>query len=550
VGHVELEDGRVAYERRAWSDAYRSFRAADAAKPLGPGDLERLAVTAFMLGRDDEYLHALERAHHAHLEAGETARSVRCAFWIGLNLLTHGALGPARGWFGRGQRLLEAERADCVERGYLVIPTVIAHVVDGDAEAAHHAASEAAEIATRFGDKDLLALAVHEQGHALIRLGRVEEGLRLLDETMVSVTAGELSPVVTGIVYCNTIAFCQSVFELRRAREWTEHLSRWCDDQPEMVAHTGVCLVHRAEIKGLQGAWPEALEEARRAEQRFAERVAEQRSRGRALYVEGELHRLRGDLDRAEEAFRAASRSGYEPQPGLALLRLEQGKAEAAAGAIRRALDETPRRLSRVALLPACVEILVAAGDLDGANEACRELHEIAVTQGSEAIGAMSARARGELALARGDARDALLFLREAARAWLGLDAPYEAARARELIGRACRELGDEDTAVLELDAAGDAFLRLGAVGAAARVDARPGAAQPDDHGLSTRELQVLRRVAAGVTNKEIAAELVLSERTVDRHVSNIFAKLRVRSRAAATAYAYEHGLLRLPPAG
>ena len=399
---TDVEAARALFDRRGWNQAHVAFVAADAVVPLAAEDLEHLAVSAYMLALDDEYLSVLERAHRAHLEAGDTVRAVRCAFWIGLNLMTHGAVGPARGWFGRAQRMLESEQFDCVERGYLVIPAVLEHVVEGDPDAAHDAAAEAAAIASRFGDKDLFALAVHEQGHALIRLGRVEEGLRLLDETMVSVVAGELSPRTTGIVYCNTIAFCQSVFEVRRAREWTEHLTRWCEEQPDMVAHTGVCLVHRAEIMELQGAWPDALEEARRAAERFEERSAEQRSRGRALALEGDLHRLQGRLDAAEAAYRTASLCGYEPQPGLALLRLAQGNVTAAEAAIRRALDETSRRLDRVPLLAACVEISVAAGDVDGAEDACRELGNIEAEQQSEAIAAMAARARGELGLARG----------------------------------------------------------------------------------------------------------------------------------------------------
>jgi len=551
VASTDTEAGRRAFDRRAWGEAHDAFEASAMRSALGGDDLERLAVSAFMLGLDDEYVAGLERAHRAHLEAGETARAVRCSFWIGLNLMTHGEVGPARGWFGRSERLLDAERIECVERGYLVIPTVIQHVIEDDPDAAHEAASEAAAIAARFGDRDLLALAVHEQGHALIRLGRVEEGLRLLDETMVAVTAGELSPVTTGIVYCNTIAFCQSVFDVRRAREWTEHLTRWCEEQPDMVAHTGVCLVHRAEIMGLRGAWPDALEEARRAAGRFEARVAEQRPRGRALYLEGDLHRLQGRLDAAETAYRAASRCGYEPQPGLALLRLEQGKVAAAGAAIRRALQETSRRLDRVVLLPARVQISLAGDDVDDAAEAWRELDGIARTQRSEAIAAMAARAGGEVALAAGEPHEALVLLRDAARAWQALDAPYEAARARVLVGRACRALGDEDAALLELDTARDVFIRLGAVRDVAAVEAlAAGTDAGDDHGLTPRELEVLRRVAAGATNKAIAAELVLSERTVDRHVSNIFGKLRVTSRAAATAYAYEHRLVGGPAPG
>ncbi len=545
MGRADVDAGRDAYRRRGWSEAYEALRNADRANSLAAEDLELLATSAYMLGLDDEYVDGLERAHRSHLDAGATTRAVRAAFWIGLAHMTHGEVGPARGWFARAERLLEHERVDCVERGYLAIPEILAGVIGGDDEAARSAASGAAAVGERFGDRDLVALAAHEQGHALVRLGRVDEGLRLLDETMVSVVAGELSPVTTGIVYCNTIAFCHSVFELRRARDWTVHLSRWCEEQPDMVAHTGVCLVHRAEIKELQGDWSDAMVEARRAGERFAGRSGNRRSLGRAIYVEAELRRLQGDLAAAEEAYRAASRHGYEPQPGLALLRLEQGKAKAAATAIRRVTGETSSRLERVALLPACVEILVAAGDLDGAAGACRELSEIAETQQSEAIGAMAARALGEVALARGDARSALVLLRDAARGWQALEAPYEAARARVSLAQACRALGDEDTAALELDAARDVFVQLGAARDAARAEAlaRVGAGS-DDHGLTARELDVLRRVARGATNKAIAAELVLSQRTVDRHVSNIFAKLRVTSRAAATAFAYEHDLV------
>jgi DNA-binding NarL/FixJ family response regulator len=547
MARADLEAARALFDRRAWNDAYCRLAAADAEAPLSAEDLERAAVSAYMLARDDEYLSFLERAHRAFLDAGETPRAVRCAFWVGLNLLTHGAVGPARGWFGRAERLLAGE-ADCVERGYLVIPTLLEHVVGGDPEAAHDAAAEAAAIAARFDDKDLLALAVHEQGHALVRLGRVEDGLRLMDETMVSVVAGELSPRTTGIVYCNTIAFCQSVLEVRRAREWTEHLTRWCEAQPEMVAHTGLCLVHRAEIMELQGAWPDALAEARRAAERFEERAAEQRTRGKALSLEGDLHRVQGRLDAAEAAYRAASRCGHEPQPGLALLRLAQGNVAGAGSAIRRALDETSRQFDRVPLLAASVEISLRAGDLEAADAGCRELGEIGAAHPSEAIRALAARARGELALAHGEAREALLPLRDAARGWQALDAPYEAARTRALVGKACRELGDEDAAALELDAARDAFRKLGATPDLAALD-RIGRRE-DDHGLTARELDVLRRVAAGATNKAIAAELVLSERTVDRHVSNIFVKLRVSSRAAATAYAYEHRLVGGPAPG
>jgi DNA-binding CsgD family transcriptional regulator len=441
--------------------------------------------------------------------------------------------------------LLDREERECVERGYLLIAVILQHVFSGDHQAAYTTAAEAAEIGERFGDQDLVAIALMEQGHALVRQGQVAEGLRLVDETMVAVTAGELSPIVAGIVYCNTIAFCRDVYELRRAREWTGALTRWCEQQPEMVTHQGLCLVHRAEIMTLAGAWEDALKEARQVGERFTQGVLNQRALGHAAYRQGEVRRLQGGVEAAEEAYRAASRFGREPQPGLALLRLAQGKGDAAAAAIRRALGETTQRLKRAALLPAQVEIMLALGDLEEARAACRELEEIAARQGSDALEAMSAHARGAVALAEGDAQAALVALRRGWQLWRELEAPYEAARTRVLAGLACRSLGDEDTAGLELEAARAVFAQLGAAPDLAAVDllTRPAAAR-DAYGLTARELQVLRLVAAGKSNHAIAAELFISDHTVRRHLQNIFRKLGLASRAAATAFAFQHDLV------
>jgi DNA-binding NarL/FixJ family response regulator len=536
--------GREACARRAWPEAFESMSRADQAAPLGAEELELLATSAYMLGRDDEYVRALERAHLAYLDAGDASRAVRCAYWVGHNLMLRGEIGPATGWFGRARRLLEDEERDCAERGYLLIPVLVGHAIASDHEAAYETATEIAEIGSAFADRDLIAIGVHEQGHALVRLARFDEGLRLLDEVMVSVTAGELSPIVAGMVYCNTIGFWQSVYELRRAREWTEALTRWCEQQPDMVAHTGVCLVHRAEIMQLQGAWDAALKEARRAAERFAEGVLNARVCGKAYYRQGEVHRLRGERT-AEESYREASRRGYEPQPGLALLRLAEGKGGAASSAIRRVLDEAFQPRARAALLPAYVEIMLAGGELEEARSACRELEMISAAHRSDMLRAMSAQARGALALAESDTQTALVALREALQTWQELEAPYEAARVRVLVGLGCRAVGDEDTATWEFDAARAVFDRLGARPDVARVDSLTASPQvAAAHGLTQRELQVLRLVARGATNRSIAAELVLSERTIDRHVSNIFAKLSVSSRAAATAYAYEYHLV------
>ena len=542
---ADLERGRESFAQQAWLEAYESLSRADRATPLGAGDLELLARSAYMLGRDDDYVSGLERAHEAHLAAGDGLRAVRCAFWIGHSLLFRGQAARATGWFTRAQRLLEREGRDCVERGYLLIPLWLEQMGGGDYEAGHATAGEAAEIGERFGDADLVWLARDDQARALFQLGRIDDGVRLVSEALVVADAGELSPIVTGIVYCNTIAFCRDAYELHMAREWTEALTGWCERQPEMVAHNGLCLVHRAEMMQLQGAWRDALHEAERAAERFTQGVLNQLACGEAHYRQAEIHRLRGQLTAAEAAYREASRCGREPQPGLALLRLAQGKDDAAAAAIRRAVSETPEPMRRAALLPAYIEIMLAVGDLEVADSAVRQLDEIAQHQGRDALGAMSAYAAGALALAEGDAPRALVALRRSGQAWQELRAPYETARARMLVGLACRSLEDEDAAALELGAAREAFVRLGATPDLARVEAltvRTGHAET--HGLTARELEVLRLVAAGRNNREIAAALVISEHTVARHLQNIYAKLDVPSRTAASAFAFEHNLV------
>ncbi len=449
----------------------------------------------------------------------------------------------ATGWIARAQRMLEGRDEPCVEDGWLLLPVLLRHVASEEWAAAGAVAAEAARIAARFGDADLLALAGHEEGFALIRQGRVPDGLARIDEAMVAVVAGELSPIVTGLLYCSVLAGCHELCQLRRASAWTDALETWCDGQPALVAFTGHCLLHRAELLQQQGAWEDALVEAQRALVRLEERRSTDTAAA-AAYRQGEIHRLRGDLAAAEEAYRAASRRGFEPQPGLALLRLAQGTPDVAHAAIVRTVAEQRDPARRGRLLPACVEIALAAGDRQAAEDAAAELQRLATDDGAGMLAAMAADARGALRLAAGDAAGALADLRGAARLWHGLQVPYEAARARVQLAAACRALGDDDAAEMELDAAADVFAELGAEPDLTRLAGLRGGPAPARGGLSARELEVLRLVAAGETNRAIAARLVLSERTVDRHVSNILAKLRVPSRAAATARAYEHGLL------
>jgi DNA-binding CsgD family transcriptional regulator len=545
----ELAGGREAYCRREWLTAYKSLSLADEATPLDAEDLESLATSAYLVGRNDDGVGALDRAYQAYLKAGEPACATRCATWLGFGLMDRGEVSRATGWFSRGRRLLERlERSGqgcVVERGYLLVPEVLRQVSSGEYEAGRATAAAQAEIGERFGDVDLISWALHAQGRALIRLGRVGEGLTLLDEAMVAVVAGELSSALfTGLIYCSAIEACQEIFELRRTQEWTAALTRWCAAQPEMLNFTGQCLVHRAEVMQLHGAWGDALEEARRATERFS-RAADQHAAAAAFYRQGEVHRLRGALIAAEDAYHDASQWGWQPQPGLALLRLAQGRTNAAAAMIHRVVGETTQRLERARLLPAFVEIMLTAGETAPARDACRELVEIAEGYGPDGVlDAMAAHAQGAVELADGKARAALIALRHACSVWQQLEAPYDLAVVRVLAGLACRALGDDDGARLELAAARSVFEQLGAAPDLARIDAltrRTGSAYLC--GLTPRELQVLGLVATGKSNKAIAAELVLSKRTVDRHVSSILTKLTVPSRAGATAYAYRYQL-------
>ncbi|HVM40236.1 MAG TPA: LuxR C-terminal-related transcriptional regulator, partial [Acidimicrobiia bacterium] len=403
-------------------------------------------------------------------------------------------------------------------------------------------AVRATEIGRRFSDADLTAMGILGQGQALVGRGEHERGLALLDEAMVGVTAGEVRPVAAGIIYCAVIETSMRAYDLRRAGEWTAALTRWCEAQPDLVPYRGQCLVHQAQVLQARGSWADAAAAAGRARSHLAE--PPHPALGLAAYQEGELHRLRGEFASAEQAYRAASQHGREPLPGLALLRLAQGRPDVAATSIRRALDGTSDPGERPELLAAAVEIMRVAGDLEGARSAADELAAHAAARDAPALlRALAAHAVGAVALAAGEARSALAVLRDAAAGWQLLDMPYEAARTRVLVGLACAALGDADGADLELASARRAFDELGAVPDLARLDAITGGGRPRPAGLTERELEVLRLLATGRSNRAIAEDLVISEHTVARHVQNLFAKLGVSSRAGATAYAYEHQL-------
>jgi DNA-binding CsgD family transcriptional regulator len=540
-GRDSLRHARECYERRAWADAHEAFRVADRAMPLDVDDLFRVATTAYLIGRDAEFEQWLDRLHRLQLDANDLTGAARSAFWLSVGLLVRGETAQGNAWIMRGQRLIES--CDCVERGYLLLPVAEIQVREGKGDDAYATARAAGKIGDSYKDVDLIASARQLEGRALIQQGKIVAGLSLLDETMLAVVAGQLMPIMTGLTYCSVITACCRVHALSRAREWTFALSRWCEQLPETAAFSGTCLVHRGEIMQFHGEWPDALAEARRA-CAHSER-ANRRPPAAALYLQADIHRLRGDWAQAEQAYRTASQLGCDPQPGLALLRAARGRTDAASAAMRRVLCTTIDPPQRVRLLPAAVEILLAAGDLEESRSVCRELAAAAETFDSDVLRACAAQGLGAVELAADDARAALNPLRRAFETWSRLDAPYEGARVRVLLALACRELGDEDTAGLEIAAAKAVFERLGAQPDLARLDRlKSRATSRDGDPLTTREHDVLRLIAAGHTNKEIAAQFRVSERTVDRHVSNILGKLDVPSRAAATAYAYGHRLL------
>jgi DNA-binding CsgD family transcriptional regulator len=538
-----LEQARACFAQRSWGEAYKQFATADAATPLELDDLERLALAAYLSGLDEESTLAWTRAHHEAIRRNDPRRAARNAVLVGSGLMFRGETAPAMGWFARGGRVLEG-CGDCAERAWLLTWNAFAQMWGGDPERAQPAFVESVTVGQRFNDSDLLTMSRLGQGMCLLMQGQGPAGMALLDEVMVGVTSGEVSPMYAGIAYCTVIAGCSELFDLRRAREWTAALTRWCDSQPDLVPFRGNCLVHRCELMQMEGAWTDAMEAARQACDHLSGPVTWD-TLGSAYYQLGELQRLRGEFAEAEESYRKARESGRRPEPGLALLRLAQGRIDVATGVLRRALNEIQEPPARSRVLPAYVETMIASGDVASARAGADELGQIAEFLDAPYLRAVAASAAAAVLLAEGDARSALRTLRVAGSAWRELDAPYETARVQVLIGLACSALGDPETSALELGGARKVFEQLGAKPDIERLDVlmrRPYGQTPG--GLTAREVEVLRLLASGKTNRAIARELGLSEKTVARHISNTFAKIGVPSRAAATAYAYENRLI------
>jgi len=537
----DLRQARETFERGDWVAAFEAWSQVDA-EAVEPDDLHRLATAAILLGHDDAGVDALQRAFHVHAERGELAAAARCAFWLSMVFASIEDEALAGGWTARADRLLEDLAEDVVERGYVRFLHMFQHIAAQDWPGAFEHAGAITRYGRQFADPDLLALGLAAQGRLTLYSGRVPEGLALFDEAMVGIAAGEVSPVIAGNVYCVMIEGCQEVSDLGRAASWTTALTRWCRAQPGLVAFTGQCAVHRGQIMRQHGAFRDAVEEFDRAVRRYLTSPA-RGPIGLASAEKGDVLRVLGDVAGAEASYETALDHGYEPQPGLALLWLATGRRDAALGAAQRLLAETGGPVDRARVLPGVAEILLACDAVAEARPVATELEQVAAEFGCAGLQAIAAYVSGCVELEGGDAAGALPYLRKAAALWRQLEAPYEVARVRVQVGRALAALGDEVSSASELAVARRAFVDLGAMPAVEQVDRLTSVAEPPG-GLTAREAEVLRLVASGQSNAQIAAALVLSEKTVARHLSNIFTKLDVTTRTAAAAFAFEQHLV------
>ena len=506
-------------------------------------ELERQAISAYLGGQDEATEALWIQAHNECLHIGDLPRAARCISWLVLDLFNRREWARGNGWLERGLHLLEPLDENPA-LGLLLVLAARNQLRQGDVDAAARSALRASELARRFSDPDLNAFSHLALALVHARQGEPTQAASLFDEIMVGVTVDDVSPIAVGVVYCAVIEACRSLFDFGRAREWTSALDRWMATQPHIVAFRGKCLVHRSEILRQSGAWSEALLEAERA---CAWSGARENSfkypAGAAFYELGEIHRLRGNFEEATAAYRSASEHGHVPEPGLTLLQFAQGKREMAATSIHRLLGERQSHLTRAEVLLAATDILIGVGDFTTARAVADELARMSEQVPAPAVRAFAAQANGAVSLAEEELHAALGMLREAWTLWQDIELPYLAARVRVLIGLACQRLGDHVTAGFEFDAARQFFERVSGRPDLAWVDAlrEPGGSA---HTLSVRELQVIGLVAKGKTNREIALQLSISERTVDRHVSNILLKLNLPTRSAATAYAFQNDLI------
>jgi DNA-binding CsgD family transcriptional regulator len=547
------EHAREAASSHDWQDAYETLARADKTSRLAAEDLELLATSAFLTGNREESRRARMRAYHIYVQRGETRQAARCAMRIGLDRISTSEITRAGGclpasisgcaaWRARASVHL-ADDLEGAEQGYLLVTEAYEQLAfGGNPDGAARSAARAAEIGRRHEEPDLVAFALVIEGRGLARSGRVEEGMERLHDATAEAVSGDVSPPIAGIVLASAVETAGEVFDVARLEEWVDLLARWCDTQKGLVVFRTREMVYRSGLLLVRGDWDDVQDLAMQAAERA---VAEDDPvlAGVARYQVGEVHRLHGKAEAAQKMYDEAGRLGHDPLPGLALLHMAEGDNSAAAASLARALAEEQDSLRRARLLPAHVEILLASSDFSALAEMAEELADIATTYGGPVLEATAAQTRASVLLAEGQPLAALELCRRASRVWQHFDLPFEEARARVLIARSCRALNDETTARMELETARSIFDRLQARPRLAEVASLLSEHPRSAHGLTVRELEVLRLVAAGETNAEIAKALVVSVRTVDTHVSNILTKLGVSTRSGATAYAHRHGL-------
>jgi DNA-binding NarL/FixJ family response regulator len=536
-----VERARTALAHQDWAEVYRSLSALELSTIEDAQTLEALADAAWWLGKLDQCIAARERAYARFEAEGDARHAARSAILLYDYYCFKGRRAVANGWLQRAKRLLE-DQPESPEHGVLLEREAEVANGSGALELALEKAGRAVDVGRRLRDADVEADALQCKGRLLITLGTPAEGLALFDEAMLLGAEGRLGQFVVGKVYCSLISACDEIGDLQRAAEWTEVGGEWATTQ-ESTFYPGLCRLHRAELLKLKGAWAQAEAEARRACAELTELHVP--NVGAAFYQVGEIRRRMCDFEGAEAEFRGAEELGFDPQPGLALLRLAQGRVDIASRSITTALaEQTWNRLARAKLLPAQVEIAIAACSLDVARVALDELVVIADAYPTPWLRGMAEYAEGALALAAGDGATACGRLRQALQRWQMLDLPYEMATTRRILGAACRAVGDDEGAESSFRAALAIFERLGADGECAQVLTLQAGAPALPSGLTPREAEVLRLVASGSTNKQMAADLSLSEKTIERHLSNIFTKIGVSSRAAATAFAFENQIV------
>jgi DNA-binding NarL/FixJ family response regulator len=534
-----LEAGRAAASERRWSDAHELLARVDATDGLAASDLELLATVALLRGQPAASVDAGTRAYESHLAGDDPEGAARSASWLALQLIELGDFSRSVWWSARAMRIA-ASMADPGPLGGLArLAPAVAQLGGGNPAAARQGFEDVLAIAERHDDRELAALASFGLGKSLIEVAAIADGFACLDRAMTAVGEGEVPPVPAGMIACAVIGDAVMAFDLQRADAWVRVLDDWCRSQPELVTFSGQRHALAAGLLMLRGAWAEASTAAELALAGF--RAGDYRAMYGAPYQHAELGRLRGAFHSAEESYRKAGESSWDPQPGLALLHLAAGRAQRAQDEIRRTVagsDPFTRRF----LQPAAVEIEVAAGDVGAARRALEELREADRLTPTPMLAATVAAAEARTLLAAGEPGAALTAARAATSAWEQLGAPYETARSRVIAGRAHLQLGDREAALAELRTARDVFAVLGADPALAELTELMG--DRPAGVLTARELEVLRLVSTGLTNRAIAARLSLSEKTVARHLSNIFGKLGLSTRSAATAYAYENGLV------